>query len=867
MKNPEDDKTVYRKPKTTGSNVGARPTPVDKTEVKERKITNKADTQTVIRNKQTKSTPQTRASSQRDVTHFKPSQTAKSSETRVKSTNRTSQGKDQQSLAHPNAAAMQHRVLKGRFILEKVLGVGGMGVVYKAKDRLKVEAQDRDPYVAIKVLSDEFKSHPEAFISLQRESRKSQHIAHPNTVKVYDFDRDGDTVFMTMEYMEGKPLDQLIRQYKATGLPPVDAWEIVNGMCSALIHAHAENIVHSDFKPGNVFITNNSIPKIFDFGIARAVASVDRHDGKSIDKTVFDAGNLGALTPAYASLEMLKGKTPDVRDDIYALGCVVYEIFTGEHPFNKIPADEAFNRNLKPKRITTIKKSQWRAIEKALAFKRADRIDSVETFYNQITQKRKRNYTIVGVAILVVALGLVSYFAFLKQEQKGVSEHDIRNELEFSIRFDLYKKEIQKLLNKPDFTLSWEDNLWEEVKGVTELLRTDDKWLISTKQTIYSMYINKIREKRKQLELARTKILIENAYRYTDNPTLLDQEKQLLAEAIKEQSLKKQKYSKKYQEEEIRKVIKTKEEKKRLDSFNLALSNVKQQLKCQSRLNMRDFGIAIEKLKSLYPAKYKKLEPNFVNALASCITEVGKSFPERAVESKKYALRIFKGNRTIAAINIAPREACGLSIAGLGARGKRTLCSDKIGGKLDGPSLVVIPGNGKVRAFAIGKYEISHIEMNKYCKSTNKCAVVSGTQKSMPATGLSINTVKNYLKWLSDKTRQRYRLPTKNEWIYAAKTQKLKLDPNRNCQLSSRGISKGQGLVKATAGKQNSWGLVNYVGNAQEWVYAKGRRLIATGGSYQESMDNCTIDTWKNHSGIPDKVTGFRVLRELKKTR
>ncbi|MCW8988392.1 MAG: serine/threonine protein kinase, partial [Gammaproteobacteria bacterium] len=235
-----------------------------------------------------------------------------------------------------------HQILKDRFLLEKVLGVGGMGIVYKAKDRLKVEAQDRDPYVAIKVLSEEFKSHPEAFISLQRESRKSQRIAHPNTVKVYDFDRDGDTVFMTMEYMDGKPLDQLIRQYKATGLPRDDGWEIIDGMCSALIHAHAENIVHSDFKPGNVFITGNSMAKIFDFGIARAVANVDGLETKTGDKTVFDAGNLGALTPAYASLEMLEGKTPDVRDDIYALGCVIYEILTGEHPYNKVPADEAF---------------------------------------------------------------------------------------------------------------------------------------------------------------------------------------------------------------------------------------------------------------------------------------------------------------------------------------------------------------------------------------------------------------------------------------------------------------------------------------------------------------------------------------------
>lgn len=114
-----------------------------------------------------------------------------------------------------------------------------------------------------------------------------------------------------------------------------DGLEVIKGICSALSHAHAENIIHSDFKPGNIFVTTAGAAKVFDFGIARAVTQVDRKDGKAIDKTVFDAATLGALTPAYASMEMLQGKVPDIRDDIYALGCIVYEILTGNHPFNK----------------------------------------------------------------------------------------------------------------------------------------------------------------------------------------------------------------------------------------------------------------------------------------------------------------------------------------------------------------------------------------------------------------------------------------------------------------------------------------------------------------------------------------------------
>ena len=102
--------------------------------------------------------------------------------------------------------------LKERFVLLEKLGQGGMGVVYKAKDLLKVEAKDKDPYVAIKVLTDAFKKYSGSFIALQREASKAQRLAHPNIATVYDFDRDDNTVFMTMEYLQGKPLNQLIKE-------------------------------------------------------------------------------------------------------------------------------------------------------------------------------------------------------------------------------------------------------------------------------------------------------------------------------------------------------------------------------------------------------------------------------------------------------------------------------------------------------------------------------------------------------------------------------------------------------------------------------------------------------------------------------
>ena len=148
--------------------------------------------------------------------------------------------------------------LKDRFVLLEKLGQGGMGVVFKAKDLLKVEAQDKDPYVAIKVLTDAFKKYSGSFIALQREASKAQRLAHPNVATVYDFDRDGNTVFMTMEFLQGKPLNQLIKEIAKKPLKLDHALHIIEELCSGLAYAHDHNIIHRDIKPGNIFITKEA---------------------------------------------------------------------------------------------------------------------------------------------------------------------------------------------------------------------------------------------------------------------------------------------------------------------------------------------------------------------------------------------------------------------------------------------------------------------------------------------------------------------------------------------------------------------------------------------------------------------------------
>jgi hypothetical protein len=270
--------------------------------------------------------------------------------------------------------------LNGRFVLEECIGFGGMGTVYKALDLRKQEASDRNPYIAIKVLNVQFRGHPKSLIALQREARKAQSLAHANIVAVYDFDRDGAMVYLTMEYLSGKPLSQVLKAPGFAGMPYPAALRIVTGMANALAYAHQRGFVHCDFKPGNVFLTDAGVVKVIDFGIARVFQKAE----EAVDVTVFDPGSLGALTPAYASPEMLEHRDPDPRDDIYALGCITYELLTGHHPFNRLTAVQARDAGLRPQRPPRLGRRQWQGLKCALAFEREARTPTVERFLSQL---------------------------------------------------------------------------------------------------------------------------------------------------------------------------------------------------------------------------------------------------------------------------------------------------------------------------------------------------------------------------------------------------------------------------------------------------------------------------------------------------
>jgi serine/threonine protein kinase len=302
--------------------------------------------------------------------------------------------------------------LKDRFVLVEKLGQGGMGVVYKAKDLLKVEAQDKDPYVAIKVLTDAFKKYSGSFIALQREASKAQRLAHPNIATVYDFDRDNNTVFMTMEYLQGKALNQLIKDLTVKPLKKEQALEMIDQLCSGLAYAHEKNLIHSDFKPGNCFQTSEGHVKLLDFGIARA--STQSEEEK--ENTMFDPAKLSAVTPAYATPEMFAGMNPDPRDDIYGLACVAYQLLAGgKHPYNKVASPKIKELNIKPKPIKGLNRRQQKTLSRALSVVREDRVESVDKFAEGMRSRKSHAKTIILVALFLAIIGAgLGYKPFLE---------------------------------------------------------------------------------------------------------------------------------------------------------------------------------------------------------------------------------------------------------------------------------------------------------------------------------------------------------------------------------------------------------------------------------------------------------------------
>jgi len=207
------------------------------------------------------------------------------------------------------------KIFGGRYEVLERIGAGGMAIVFKAKDLLL------NRVVTIKVLREQFVTDEDFIRRFRREAQSAASLSHPNIVSIYDVGKDGDTEYIVMEYVEGRNLKEIIREYA-----PLSTDQSINlglQITAAIQNAHEHHIIHRDIKPHNILVTTDGHAKVTDFGIARAVSSATvTHTGDII-------GSVHYLSP-----EQAKGLPSNEQSDIYSLGIVLYELITGKVPYD-----------------------------------------------------------------------------------------------------------------------------------------------------------------------------------------------------------------------------------------------------------------------------------------------------------------------------------------------------------------------------------------------------------------------------------------------------------------------------------------------------------------------------------------------------
>jgi serine/threonine protein kinase len=306
------------------------------------------------------------------------------------------------------------RVLRDRYDIEQCLGSGGKGTVFKALDRYRSSLPSSQRYVAIKLLHECPANRDETIEALRRELQSAQTLSHPNIVKVYDVDRDGDVDFFTMELLEGELLSDLMRRFHPAPMPRRYAWSIIDQIASGLEHAHSRSVVHADLKPQNIMITNSGEVRVLDFGSSYRFAKERQEEPAWRGST--------SATPAYACCELLDGRIPDPRDDLYALACIAYELLTGAHPFQRRRASEARDFGVVAARPSGLTRRQWRTLAKGLSWHRAGRSISVGDWFKELKPASHYTQSLEGIGSLA-GVGSVASVGELKPAAPPIGAH------------------------------------------------------------------------------------------------------------------------------------------------------------------------------------------------------------------------------------------------------------------------------------------------------------------------------------------------------------------------------------------------------------------------------------------------------------
>src|SRR5262245_20687096 len=296
----------------------------------------------------------------------------------------------------------------GPYRTDILLGAGGMGEVYRAFDTRLHRT------VAIKVLTPEKFRDPQYKRRFLQEARAASALNHTNIVTLYDIASDGEVDFLVMEYVPGRPLNQVLSE---KGLPLTETIEYATQIASAMAAAHAKGIVHRDVKPANVIVTPESLVKILDFGLAKVSVAATTPISETPTLLTGDGVALGTL--CYMSPEQARGETVDARTDLFSFGAVLYEMATGHRAF-----EQAWDWTSPP--VTGIDSRLAQVILKLLQPNRDLRYQSAEEVVADLKQlridqsirrARRRWFAMAGAGVVAIVLILAGLWRWPTQRR------------------------------------------------------------------------------------------------------------------------------------------------------------------------------------------------------------------------------------------------------------------------------------------------------------------------------------------------------------------------------------------------------------------------------------------------------------------
>ncbi|MCI0485374.1 MAG: serine/threonine protein kinase [Blastocatellia bacterium] len=334
---------------------------------------------------------------------------------------------------HPEASLIGRRI--GHYSIESLIGAGGMGEVYKARD------ENLHRTIALKMLPAEFTSDAWRVRRFEQEARAASALNHPNIITIFEIIHDGGNHFIAAEYVEGETLREMLTraaESRARRLGVEEAVDIAIQVAAALKAAHTAWIIHRDIKPENIMVRSDGLVKVLDFGIAKLSGATPEEesaappsDGSPLEQSLSPEGDDTSLTSpgmvlgtaSYMSPEQARGEALDGRTDVFSLGVVLYEMVMGERLFGEATRAEMFETILGEReplppqaRFDHTPKEMERMIRKALRRRREERYSSAGEMLDDLTALKRRlasraSRRIVKIAALAIILAVIFVMA------------------------------------------------------------------------------------------------------------------------------------------------------------------------------------------------------------------------------------------------------------------------------------------------------------------------------------------------------------------------------------------------------------------------------------------------------------------------